>query len=216
MLEGRWTEAPITSHSMSGQWVFGYGSLVSAASFGHTVGRDFAPGVDFFEAEISGYGRRWNYGTGYTFTSIADTGSEPKRWTFVALGLALADDETTNGVIGWVDDAEIDALDARERRYDRVDVTATASFTPEVGVVVDGGRVVTYVPRPDAIEAYEAARDSGVGAITKRYWDLVDGAFADLGEDRRDRYHATTLAPDIPIVEQPAHEIPARHLGRRT
>lgn len=195
--------------------MFGYGSLVSPVSFGHTIGRDLTPGVDFFEAEIVGYGRRWNYGTGYTFTSIDDDAPDRKQWIFVALGVVSADEETTNGVIGWVDDAEIDALDARERHYDRVDVTAGAILAADVRAAVAGAPIVTYVPRPEPIAAYEAAKSEGVAAITLRYWDLVDGAFSDLGPDRRDRYHATTPAPDIPVVEQPPHEVPDRHLGRR-
>jgi len=201
---------------MSGQWVFGYGSLVSPVSFGHTLGRDLTPGVDFFEAEITGFGRRWNYGTGYTFTSIDDERAEPKQWTFVALGLAPADAEVTNGVIGWVDDTEIDALDARERMYDRVDVTSATTLAADVRTLVGDASIVTYVPRPEPVAAYETAKAAGVAAITLRYWDLVDGAFADLGADRRDRYYATTPPPDIPIVEQPGHEIPERHLGRRS
>jgi cation transport regulator ChaC len=196
-------------------WVFGYGSLVSPVSFGHTLGRELTPGVDFFEAEVVGYGRRWNYGTTSEFTAIDDRAAEPKRWTFVALGVVRSADETTNGVIGWVDDSELDALDARERYYDRVDVTTATILNADVCTAVDGAAIVTYVPQPEPIRWYESATSRGVAAITKRYWDLVDGAFADLGADRRERYHATTPAPDIPIVEQPVHEIPDRHRGRR-
>jgi hypothetical protein len=36
---------------------------------------------------------------------------------------------------------------------------------------------------------------AGSAVIDRRYWDLVDGAFAALGPDRRARYHATTPAP---------------------
>jgi len=200
---------------MTGQWVFGYGSLVSPVSFGHTLQRALTPGVDFFEAEIVGYGRRWNYGTSYQFTSFDDRSPEPKRWEFVALGLVPAGGESTNGVIGWVDESEIAALDARERNYDRVDVTAGTAIQADVRKAVGDAPIVTYVPRPEPVALYEDARDRGVAAITRRYWDLVDGAFGDLGADRRERYHATTPAPDIPVIEQPEHEIPDRHRGRR-
>ena len=50
------------SHSGTGVWVFGYGSLVDPSSFSATIGRELQPGVDFFEAEVAGLGRRWNYG----------------------------------------------------------------------------------------------------------------------------------------------------------
>lgn len=197
---------------MAGRWVFGYGSLVSPVSFGHTLGREPTPGVDFFEAELAGYGRRWNYGTDTIFTAVGADGVERSDWVFVALGLVRADTETTNGVIGWVDDGELEALDRRERRYDRVDVTDLITFG--VGAT-RRAPIVTYVPRAEPIAIYEAARARGVAAITTRYWDLVDEAFADLGEDRRERYHATTPDPGLPVLTQAAADVPERHRGRR-
>lgn len=199
---------------MSGRWVFGYGSLVSPHSFGHTLGRALQPGVDFFEAEIDGYGRRWNYGTSSMFTAPLRPGDEPQEWMFVALGVTAAVDETTNGVVGWVMESEFAELDRREREYDRVDVTHLATLDPAAYEFVGDAPIVTYVPRTGPVVAYEEAKVSGTAAITKRYWDLVDGAFADLGADRHQRYHATTPSPDIPIVEMPADQVPERHLGR--
>jgi dephospho-CoA kinase len=200
---------------MSGFWVFGYGSLVSPYSFGHTLGRALRPGVDFFEAEISGFGRRWNYGTSMMFAASSAPGLEPREWMFIALGLVAAADETTNGVIGWVNDDELAELDRRERQYDRVDVSSVATVaTVDRRAPVDAP-IVTYVPRREPLIANEAARRRGVAAITKRYWDLVDGAFADLGADRHARYHATTPAPDIPVVEMAPEQVPERHLGKR-
>ncbi len=196
---------------MAGQWVFGYGSLVSPVSFGFTLGRDLTPGVDFLEAELVGYGRRWNYGTGFTFTTVAEDGEGDVEWTFVALGLIRAIDETTNGVVGWVDDAELAALDLRERQYDRVDVTTLASVSDDATDAVRDAPIVTYIPRSEAVRIYEVAKARGTAAITTRYWDLVDGAFAALGPDRRARYHATTPDPGIPIVEVPPEQLPERH-----
>jgi cation transport regulator ChaC len=203
---------------MSGRWVFGYGSLVSPVSFGHTLGRGLTPGVDFFEAELAGYGRRWNYGTDTIFTATGPDGIERSDWVFIALGLIRAEREVTNGVVGWVDDSEFEALDRRERRYDRVDVTDLVTLAPELTASVDEAMgeaaIVTYVPRPEPIATYEEARERGVAAITMRYWDLVDEAFADLGADRRERYHATTPAPDLPVLAQAEADVPERHRGR--
>ncbi|MCG7754891.1 hypothetical protein, partial [Flavihumibacter cheonanensis] len=89
--------------------------------------------------------------------------------------------------------------------YDRVDVTALAAVH---GVGDVSGEIVTYVPRPEAQRHYEAARDLGRAAVERRYWDLVDDAFAALGADHHQRYHATTPAPDVPVVElqrRPSH-----------
>lgn len=184
---------------MAGRWVFGYGSLVSPASFGATLGRELRPGVDFFEAELAGFGRRWNYGVMHTEGTSTDVDGSAATWTIVALGLVRSDEEHVNGVVGWVDDTEIEALDRRERHYDRVDVTASA--TVHASPAGPGLPVVTYVPRPEARRHFEAARDGGRAAIERRYWDLVDGAFAALGPDRHARYHATTPSPGLPIVE---------------
>lgn len=181
---------------MSGVWVFGYGSLVSPLSFGHTLGRELRHGVDFFEAEVADFGRRWNYGVIHTTGWWGEDGLSEEEWTIVALGVVPAAGETTNGVVGWVDDTELAALDRRERYYDRVDVTATATVAG--GEV--SGPIVTYVPRAEAVGHYEAARDRGRAAIQQRYWELVDDAFAAFGEDRRERYHATTPDPDVPVL----------------
>lgn len=204
---------PLACPTVNGQWVFGYGSLVSPVSFGLTVGRDPRPGVDFFEAEIVGYGRRWNYGTGFTFSAWQrDVEPDPVVWTAIALGVVASAPETTNGVVCWVDDDELEQLDRRERRYDRVDVSAATTVHAEI----DGAYpIVTYTPRRKAIETYEAARARGTAAITQRYWDLVDGAFAALGEDRRERYHATTPRPEIPIVAIPVEQAPDHHRAER-
>ena len=200
---------------MAGLWIFGYGSLVSPVSFGHTLGRELTPGLDFFEAELAGFGRRWNYGTDVTFTAVGPDGEERSDWTFVALGLVRAADETTNGVIGRVAESELAALDRRESRYDRIDVTDLVSLPADASAAVGDGAVATYVPRAESIAAFEAARALGVAAITSRYRDLVDDAFADLGIDRRDRYRATTPDPGIPVLVLADVDVPDRHRGRR-
>jgi hypothetical protein len=59
---------------------------------------------------------------------------------------------------------------------------------------------MTYVPRPSAIERYEAARDRRQAGIRRSYWELVSAAFGDLGGDHLDRYEATP-SPDVPVVD---------------
>ena len=185
---------------MAVTWVFGYGSLVSPTSFGATLGRVLRPGVDFLEAEVEGFGRRWNYGVMHTEGVSIDADGSTRTWTIVALGVVPAVGEQVNGIVARVDDRELARLDRRERHYDRVEVTSRTTVhaaAPAVG----SDTIVTYVPRREARRHHESARDAGTAAVEQRYWDLVDGAFAALGPDRRARYHATTPGPGIPIVD---------------
>ena len=199
------------SDTMSGVWVFGYGSLVSPESFGHTLGRPLLRGTDLHRAVLRGYGRRWNYGVTTFVGETDEPDGSTRRWTIVALGIEAAAAETANGVIGWVRDDELAALDERERNYDRVDVTGLTEITVPVE-----GSVVTYVPKLASIELYRAARDRGEAAVERRYWDLVDGAFGDLGPGEQERYRLTTPSPDVPIVAMRADSVPLRHRLRES
>ena len=182
---------------MSGLWVFGYGSLVSPASFGRTVGRELLPGTDFFEAELAGFGRRWNYGVMHSVGLWLDERGVEHERTIVALGVVESPGESVNGVVGWVELDELTELDRRERHYDRVDVVATT--TVHTDHLIDGS-IVVYVPKTESIEHYQRSRDVGAAAVDQDYWNGVDAAFAALGADRQERYHASTPRPDVPVV----------------
>jgi cation transport regulator ChaC len=197
----------------SGVWVFGYGSLVSPESFGHTLSRVLTRGVDVHPAAVVGFGRRWNYGVMTTIGESDEPDGTRRSWTVVALGITASEHETVNGVVAWVTDDELDALDRRERNYDRVDVSDRITVAVDRSPV-DRGPVVTYVPRAEPIEWYEAARDHGTAAVERRYWDLVDAAFTELGPDEHRRYHATTPPPDVPIVAMRRDSVPLRHRVR--
>ena len=178
------------------RWVFGYGSLVSPASLGATIGREPQLGVDVFPAELTGYGRRWNCGLTTSVGLSDEFDGSIRHWTIVVLGLVAAAGECVNGLVARVDEEELPALDRREANYDRVEVTDVT--------IVDGvvdAPVVVYVPRPEPITRYEDGRDGGTSAIEQRYWNLVEGAFGELGAAHYDRYRASTPAPDVPVVE---------------
>lgn len=186
---------------MNRTWVFGYGSLVSPASLAATIGRTIEP-HDLVVTHLSGYGRRWNYGSMHLRGDWHHDGVTVRQGLVVSLGLVVADDEVCNGVAARVSDDELAMLDWRERDYERTDVTDSVVTEMAIADVdpFDGDRVVTYVPRRSAIERYEQARDDQRAAIRRTYWNLVGDAFAELGGDHPVRY-AATPAPDVPVAD---------------
>lgn len=182
--------------SSSPTYVFGYGSLVSRASLARTLGRDVAADRDRIPATLDGFGRRWNYGS---LTKRADwehDGHRVREGIVVSLGLVSAA-ETCNGVLVRVDRRELALLDRRESDYDRTDVTEHVRHDGEAFI----GRVVTYVPRPGAIERFERARDDRRAAIELNYWRLVDAAFEALAIGQREAYRSLTPTPEVPVLE---------------
>lgn len=184
-------------------WVFGYGSLVSSASMARTIGRVVDP-ADVAVAQLDGYGRRWNYGAMQVRANWTHRATAVADGVMVALGLEVSATECCNGVVVRVDADDLVGLDRRERNYDRTDVTDLIRIDDPVPDVATGrahgARIVTYVPRPSAVEHYLAARDAQRAAIRQDYWDLVDDAFEVLGPRHLVQYR-TTPAPDIPVVE---------------
>jgi dephospho-CoA kinase len=160
-----------------------------------TIGRP-VPDDDMVIAHLDGYGRRWNYGSLHLRGDWRHDSTSVTRGLVVSLGLVAADDESCNGVIVRVTADELAMLDWRERDYERTDVTGM--IRREDGVGPD--RVVTYVPRPSAIERYETARDRCRAGIRQSYWAMVHDAFAHLGGDHLQRYEATP-SPDVPVVD---------------
>lgn len=188
-------DAPVAEPRTS--WVFGYGSLVSPASMARTIKRVAEPGVDFFEAELAGYGRRWNYGVEHIVaTWTLDDGTAIDDGVIVALGIIESANDAVNGVIASLTDAEMAYLDRRERNYDRVDVTSVITTAAETS-----DPIYVYVPRVSAIERYESAREQGIAGVRRTYWDTVESAFGEFGDEQRDRYRSTTPDPDVPIVD---------------
>jgi cation transport regulator ChaC len=186
------------TRSAGATWVFGYGSLVSPVSLARTIGRHPVDG-EMFAAVLAGFGRRWNYGSLRQRADWHGPHGAVRQGVVVSLGLEALDDERCNGAVVKVTDDELALLDWRESDYERTDVTDQ--------VVADGGvpagPIVTYVPRPSAIDRYRSARDERRAAIRRSYVDLVDDAFAALGGDHLDQYRTGTRPPDVPIVDFP-------------
>jgi cation transport regulator ChaC len=178
-------------------WVFGYGSLVSPESMARTIGRTVAPHEGWLAAHLHGFGRRWNYGSKRQRADWHGPDGFVESGVVICLGIEAAADERCNGVVVRVDDRELAALDRRESDYDRVDVTDLVATEREA----IEGRIVTYVPRPSAIERYLSARLERRAAVRLGYVELVRAAFHGLGEHHLDEYVAATPEPDVPVVD---------------
>jgi cation transport regulator ChaC len=176
--------------------VFAYASLVDRASAALTLGRELEPRP----ARLDGWRRRWSL-VRDNLRSEKSFAIEPGgRLPRYVLGLNIEPDPDggrdgvgggPNGALLAVSETELERLDLREMRYDRVDVTDE----------IAGG------DRFDLIVAYRAkpqhfAPEPPTGAvIIARYAETVEGAFAALGDGQRQVYLETTDPPPVEIVK---------------
>jgi cation transport regulator ChaC len=170
---------------MSRLGLFGYGSLVLPESAAMTLGRD--PG-EMRPVRLRDWRRRFsqrrdNLTCEKTFE--CEGGRRPE-WV---LGLNVEEGEDgagpVNGVVLELTEAELDRLDIREIRYDRVDVTGS----------VDGEdlpeRIVTYTAK----EFHFASEPPEDAVILATYATAVEQGFEALGPGELDHYLRTT-GPD--------------------
>jgi cation transport regulator ChaC len=170
---------------MSRLGLFGYGSLVLPESAAMTLGRD--PG-EMRPVRLRDWRRRFsqrrdNLTCEKTFE--CEGGRRPE-WV---LGLNVEEGEDgagpVNGVVLELTEAELDRLDIREIRYDRVDVTGSidGEDLPE--------RIVTYTAKEFHF-AHEPPEDA---VILATYATAVEQGFEALGSGELDHYLRTT-GPD--------------------
>lgn len=172
---------------MSGLAVFAYGSLVSPASAAETLGREVRPEP----AELAGWRRgfvqaRHNPSCEKSFARPDGTLPE---W-ILSLGIEPDPGGWVNGALLALDEGEADRLDARELRYERLDVTDAvrpARFE----------RVFAYLARADN----RAPHPPPDAAILASYASVAEAAFAELGPGELERYRASTPLPAVEVVE---------------
>lgn len=179
-----------------GDWAFGYGSLVARESLARTLEREVA-GV--LPAELRGWRRRWsllrdNHSAEKTF-ALAD-GSLPDF--ILSLNIETeAEDEAgpVNGALVELTEGELERLDRRELRYDRVEVTDAIAMP---GGGEPPGAVWTYTAkRPQ----HFAATPPPGSVIIARYVGVVEEGFEALGPGELDRFRLTTGPPPVEVVE---------------
>ncbi len=165
-------------------YVFGYGSLVALP--------------DAVPARLRGFRRVWGVAMDNTVATPGYKVYENPEGTRPAVAVAFLDlaedpDAVIDGALIAAPDLAL--LDARERQYERIDVTAAVEPRPD-------GKTYTYVGRAPGRARVTAGRDGSVTVVIQRaYADSVERAYAQLGPDALERYRATTEAPPFPLAE---------------
>jgi cation transport regulator ChaC len=165
--------------------LFGYGSLVLPESASMTLGR---PVEEARLARLRDWRRRFsqrrdNLTCEKTFE--CEGGRRPE-W-ILGLNVEQGEDDAgpVNGVVIELTEAELDRLDIREIRYDRIEVTGSVEGEdlPE--------RIVTYTAK-DFHFAPEPPEDA---VILETYAAAVEKGFEGLGSGELEHYLATTPYP---------------------
>jgi hypothetical protein len=172
--------------------LFAYGSLVNPASASLTLGRSVPTGIP---ARLQGWRRGWtvardNLSSEKTFAR-AD-GTLPRF--IVSLDLEPDPDAPApNGVLHEVSGDELDRLDLRELRHQRIDVSATVTAADPPGF----DRIYAYRARPEHHRS--AAPPDAIVIAT--YLATVEAAFDALGPGELELFRATTTPPPVPVTE---------------
>jgi hypothetical protein len=172
--------------------VFAYGSLASLASAERTLGR---PVEHAAVARLAGWGRRWsqardNLATEKTFAR-ADDGSVPPYC--LGLNLERKTGPGPNGALIELTEAELERLDLREVRYDRIDVTGEVAAEEDPSF----DRVFTFVAKPENV----VPSPPPGAVILATYARAVDAAFEALGPGQLELFRETTGPHPVEIVE---------------
>jgi hypothetical protein len=140
---------------------------------------------------------------GYKHYVDPDSGERPAVFvTFLDLVEAGAD-ESVNGVVFPVSAEELELLDARERNYERREVT------DRVDGATAGARVWAYVGSAAGRARFDAARSRGLAVVDRAYLELVRTAFAALGDRALRRFDESTDPPGVPLRALRRVDLPA-------
>ena len=188
------------SHS---EFVFGYGSL--AATPGPRPARE--PAARGFVADLRGFRREWGVAMDNSrdlpgYRHYTD-GAGVRPAVFVCfLDLIDAGDAsaTVNGLCLPVGSERLRALDARERNYERVDVSHR--------IAARGARVWTYIGSAEGRARFEHGRAAGTAVIAAAYLRTVAGGFSALGVAAAAASADSLQSRGIPVVELESHPHP--------
>jgi cation transport regulator ChaC len=177
--------------ALGGLAVFGYGSLVLPDNAALTLGRPVPPPEP---ATLRGWRRRWslcrdNRSSEKTFAR--EPGGELPPF-MLGLNLERVGDSALapNGALLALSEEELERLDRRELRYDRVEVTEEAG---------DHGfdTVFTYTAK----ERHFAPHPPPGAVAMASYIRTLERGFNLLGDDQWERFLQTTGLPPVEAIE---------------
>jgi hypothetical protein len=176
--------------------VFAYGSLVDPRSASLTLGREVSSPLP---ARLVGWRRRWtvcrdNHKSEKTFA--IQPGGEIPPW-IIALNIEPdPEDVGPAGALLEVTEAELDRLDLREKRYERIDVTAAvAPLEGDPSADIPFDTVIGFTARAE----HHAPEPPAGAVIIAAYLRTVEAAF--LARDMLYAFRGTTEQPPVPVVE---------------
>jgi len=180
---------------LSAGHIFGYASLLADANGSGAL------------AELSGFRRFWGVATdnsrtvaGYKLYLLRRDGTRP------AVGVAFMDVEpaqgrTVNGIVRPVGQDELEALDRRERNYDRIDVSDQ--------IDVDcGGPIWTYRGSRAGRERLSRARAAGRAVVSRDYIDHVVAGFRAVGSEQQRAFRASSDLEGLPVWDLDRVDLP--------
>ena len=182
--------------------VFAYASLVNRESASETLARAVEPDLI---ADLVGYRRSWsvardNRACEKTFARSGD------RWVPETILLLNAKEgqsiERLNGVVYSVEEAELELLADREKRYMPVEVSGSltergGSAGENAGLGSQYEEIYTFIGKPEHV--VRVPPDGS--CVLKSYLAAVVAGFESLGEHEIDTYHATTDDYGVEIIE---------------
>jgi len=178
-------------------WVFGYASLVPDGAGGGAV-----------EARLEGHGRVLGVAhdnrriiPGYKTYFRRDDGSRPDLYV-AFFDVQAAPGVSIEGLALPVDEDRLEALDAREANYERVDVTG----------LVEGpsGRVWTYMGLPAGRARLARGLAEGTAVVSHDYLEKVRGAFRARGKDALEEFERTTETHGISALDLDRRDVAQR------
>ena len=174
-------------------YIFGYGSLVSAKDVERTLGHQ---PESLTETVVRGWVRDCsmildNTSTIRRYETIPDR-TVPRFVAILNIHLPQEGEDATdpNGVLFPVTDDEMRKMDERENHYQRVDITDYVDNKPQ-------GRVYAYVGIEKYLET-PALRKKSV--LPGSYRELVEKGFVSFGEESLAKFRLSTVASDIPEI----------------